>query len=52
MFAGYNEAIPVLLQGVIDHLIQWRLLPENRKPNSCIINFFDEVFLHPTHFWS
>ncbi|XP_057782535.1 RNA demethylase ALKBH10B-like [Salvia miltiorrhiza] len=51
---NYIEPIPVLLQGVIDHLIQWRLLPDNRKPNSCIINFFDEgeysqPFLKPPH---
>ncbi|KAH6821779.1 oxidoreductase [Perilla frutescens var. hirtella] len=51
---SYIEPIPALLQGVIEHLIQWRLLPENRKPNSCIINFFDEgeysqPFLKPPH---
>lgn len=51
----YNdiEPIPPLLENVIDHLVQWRLLP-NRKPNSCIINFFDEgeysqPFLKPPH---
>ncbi|KAL7112820.1 hypothetical protein ACP275_04G025000 [Erythranthe tilingii] len=48
------EPIPALLQGVIEHLVQWRLLPENRRPNSCIINFFDEgeysqPFLKPPH---
>ncbi|KAJ0979658.1 hypothetical protein J5N97_015132 [Dioscorea zingiberensis] len=36
------EPIPQVLQTVIDHLVQWRLIPEGRKPNSCIINFFDE----------
>ncbi|KAM0916225.1 hypothetical protein ACQ4PT_010311 [Festuca glaucescens] len=36
------EAIPVVLQAVIDHLVLWRLIPESRKPNSVIINFFDE----------
>ncbi|XP_041992254.1 RNA demethylase ALKBH10B-like isoform X1 [Salvia splendens] len=51
---NYIEPIPALLEGVIDHLIQWRLLPNNRKPNSCIINFFDEgeysqPFLKPPH---
>ncbi|KAG6431892.1 hypothetical protein SASPL_103463 [Salvia splendens] len=51
---NYIEPIPALLQGVIDHLIQWRLLPDNRKPNSCVINFFDEgeysqPFLKPPH---
>ncbi|GFP97868.1 hypothetical protein PHJA_001930900 [Phtheirospermum japonicum] len=51
---SYIEPIPALLQGVIDHLTQWRLLPENRRPNSCIINFFDEgeysqPFLKPPH---
>ncbi|KAG6435182.1 hypothetical protein SASPL_100052 [Salvia splendens] len=52
--SDYIEPIPALLQGVIDHLIQWRLLPDNRKPNSCVINFFDEgeysqPFLKPPH---
>ncbi|KAJ3687576.1 hypothetical protein LUZ61_016740 [Rhynchospora tenuis] len=36
------EPIPQALQDVIDHLVLWRLIPESRKPNSCIINFFDE----------
>ncbi|KAF3336936.1 2OG-Fe(II) oxygenase superfamily [Carex littledalei] len=36
------EPIPGALQDVIDHLVLWRLIPESRKPNSCIINFFDE----------
>ncbi|RWW63889.1 hypothetical protein BHE74_00028919 [Ensete ventricosum] len=40
---GNIEPIPTALQTVIDHLVQWRLIPESRKPNSCIINFFDEV---------
>ncbi|KAL1558489.1 RNA demethylase ALKBH10B-like isoform X2 [Salvia divinorum] len=52
--SNYIEPIPALLEGVIDHLIQWRLLPNNRRPNSCIINFFDEgeysqPFLKPPH---
>ncbi|KAK6120119.1 hypothetical protein DH2020_046155 [Rehmannia glutinosa] len=51
---GNIEPIPSLLHGVIEHLIQWRLVPENRKPTSCIINFFDEgeysqPFLKPPH---
>ncbi|CAI9785647.1 unnamed protein product [Fraxinus pennsylvanica] len=51
---GNIEPIPALLQGVINHLIQWHLISENRKPNSCIINFFDEgeysqPFLKPPH---
>jgi hypothetical protein len=40
---GHIEAIPLVLQAVIDHLVLWRLIPESRKPNSVIINFFDEV---------
>ncbi|URE28912.1 hypothetical protein MUK42_17631 [Musa troglodytarum] len=40
--SGNIELIPTALQTVIDHLVQWRLIPESRKPNSCIINFFDE----------
>ncbi|CAO2816215.1 unnamed protein product [Amaranthus hypochondriacus] len=48
------EHIPELLQSVIDHLVQWHVLPENRKPNGCIINYFDEgeysqPFLKPPH---
>ncbi|CAN4091475.1 unnamed protein product [Withania somnifera] len=41
---SHNEPITALLQGVIDHLIQWHLISESRRPNSCIINFFDEVY--------
>lgn len=41
--SGNIEPIPALLQGVIDHLIQWHLISDTRRPNSCIINFFDEV---------
>ncbi|KAK9756097.1 hypothetical protein RND81_01G073100 [Saponaria officinalis] len=49
-----NEPIPELIQSVIDHLVQWQVLPENRKPNGCIINYFDEgeysqPFLKPPH---
>lgn len=48
------EPIPPVLQAAIDHLVQWHLLPESRKPNSCIINFFDEdefsqPYLKPPH---
>eukprot|EP00262_Sarcandra_glabra_P018714 TRINITY_DN6809_c0_g1_i1.p1 TRINITY_DN6809_c0_g1~~TRINITY_DN6809_c0_g1_i1.p1 ORF type:complete len:402 (+),score=62.20 TRINITY_DN6809_c0_g1_i1:164-1369(+) len=48
------EPIPSVLQAVIDHLVQWRLIPESRKPNSCIISFFDEgeysqPYLKPPH---
>ncbi|GMI66547.1 AtALKBH10B [Hibiscus trionum] len=48
------EPIPALLQGVIKHLIQWQLIPEYKRPNACIINFFDEgeysqPFLKPPH---
>ncbi|KAL9239213.1 hypothetical protein vseg_013553 [Gypsophila vaccaria] len=49
-----NEPIPELIQSMIDHLVQWQVLPENRKPNGCIINYFDEgeysqPFLKPPH---
>ncbi|XP_060178269.1 RNA demethylase ALKBH10B-like [Lycium barbarum] len=48
------EPIPALLQGVIDHLVQWNLISESRRPNSCIITYFDEgeysqPFLKPPH---
>ncbi|OIW06760.1 hypothetical protein TanjilG_11485 [Lupinus angustifolius] len=48
------EPIPALLERVIDHLIQWQLLPQYKRPNGCIINFFDEgefsqPFLKPPH---
>ncbi|XP_038988648.1 RNA demethylase ALKBH10B-like [Phoenix dactylifera] len=36
------EPIPPILQTAIDHLVQWHVIPENKRPNSCIINFFDE----------
>lgn len=38
----HTEPIPLVLQAVIDHLVLWRLIPESRKPNSVVINFFDE----------
>ncbi|XP_044492951.1 RNA demethylase ALKBH10B-like [Mangifera indica] len=52
--SGNIEPIPALLQSVIDHLVQWQLIPEYKKPNGCIINFFDESeysqpFLKPPH---
>ncbi|VVB03684.1 unnamed protein product [Arabis nemorensis] len=34
--------IPSLVQSVIDQLLQWRLIPEYKRPNGCVINFFDE----------
>ncbi|KAI3829663.1 hypothetical protein L1987_03790 [Smallanthus sonchifolius] len=48
------EPIPSTLEGVIDHLIQFHIISENRRPNSCIISFFDEgefsqPFLKPPH---
>ncbi|KAE8660639.1 Oxidoreductase [Hibiscus syriacus] len=48
------EPIPTLLERVIEHLIQWQLIPEYKKPNGCIVNFFDEgeysqPFLKPPH---
>ncbi|XP_010542876.1 PREDICTED: uncharacterized protein LOC104815949 [Tarenaya hassleriana] len=48
------EPIPPLLQSVIDHLVTWKLIPEYKKPNGCIINFFEEgeysqPFLKPPH---
>uniref|UniRef100_A0A2N9GW97 Fe2OG dioxygenase domain-containing protein n=1 Tax=Fagus sylvatica TaxID=28930 RepID=A0A2N9GW97_FAGSY len=51
---GNIEPIPALLQGVIDHLLQWQLIPEYKRPNGCIINFFEEgeysqPFLKPPH---
>lgn len=49
--AGYIEPIPALIQSVIDHLSQWYLIREQEKPNSCIINFFDEVCSTSLHFF-
>ncbi|MFS7930856.1 putative alpha-ketoglutarate-dependent dioxygenase AlkB-like superfamily [Helianthus anomalus] len=51
---GQIEPIPAPLEDVIDHLIQFHLISENRRPNSCIISFFDEgefsqPFLKPPH---
>ncbi|WCJ21482.1 oxidoreductase 2OG-Fe(II) oxygenase family protein [Euphorbia peplus] len=39
---SHIKPIPVLLESVIDHLIQWHLIPEYKRPNGCIIHFFDE----------
>ncbi|KAG6575886.1 RNA demethylase ALKBH10B, partial [Cucurbita argyrosperma subsp. sororia] len=36
------EPIPPLLVAVIDHLIQWQLIPEYKRPNGCLVNFFEE----------
>lgn len=47
LFSDNIEPIPGLLQRVIDHLIQWQLLPEYKRPNGCIINFFEEVNIAP-----
>ncbi|KAI6695628.1 hypothetical protein NL676_023338 [Syzygium grande] len=52
--AGNTQPIPALLERVIDHLVEWQLIPVYKKPNSCIINFFDEEeysqpFLKPPH---
>jgi alkylated DNA repair protein alkB family protein 5 len=48
------EPIPAILQSVIDHFIQWKLIPEYKRPNGCIISFFEEgeysqPFLKPPH---
>ncbi|CAM8894451.1 unnamed protein product [Rhodiola kirilowii] len=50
---NHIEQVPQLLENVIDHLVQWRLIP-SRRPNSCVINFFDEgeysqPYLKPPH---
>ncbi|XP_019058492.1 PREDICTED: uncharacterized protein LOC104817542 [Tarenaya hassleriana] len=36
------EPIPALLQSMIDHLVEWRVISEYKRPNGCVINFFDE----------
>lgn len=48
------EPIPSLLEDIIEHLVQWHLISESRRPNSCIISFFDEdeysqPYLKPPH---
>ncbi|XP_074356886.1 RNA demethylase ALKBH10B-like [Apium graveolens] len=53
-FKSHIEPIPETLHALIDHLVQWQLIPENRKPNNCVINFFDEgefsqPFMKPPH---
>ena len=45
MLTGNIEPIPPLLVTVIDHLIQWQLIPEYKRPNGCLVNFFEEVLL-------
>ncbi|KAL9674821.1 hypothetical protein QQ045_003020 [Rhodiola kirilowii] len=46
---SHIDKVPMLLQNVIDHLVQWRLIP-SRRPNSCVINFFDEgEYSQPYH---
>ncbi|GKC58519.1 putative oxidoreductase, 2OG-Fe(II) oxygenase family protein, partial [Tanacetum coccineum] len=51
---SHIEPIPAPLEGVINHLIKYHFISENRRPNSCIISFFDEgeysqPFLKPPH---
>ncbi|KAB2600775.1 hypothetical protein D8674_004971 [Pyrus ussuriensis x Pyrus communis] len=46
--------IPALLEDVIDHFVLWQLIPEYKRPNGCMINFFEEgeysqPFLKPPH---
>ncbi|KAL4572073.1 hypothetical protein LXL04_018842 [Taraxacum kok-saghyz] len=48
------EPIPAPLENIIDNLIHCHLISENRRPNSCIVSFFDEgefsqPFLKPPH---
>ncbi|XP_006850838.2 uncharacterized protein LOC18440637 isoform X1 [Amborella trichopoda] len=49
------EPIPASLHAVIDHLVQWNLIPETARPNCCVINYFNEgdfsqPYLKPPHF--
>ncbi|KAL7587154.1 RNA demethylase ALKBH10B [Lactuca sativa] len=51
---SHMEPIPAPLENIIDNLIQCHLISENRRPNSCIVSFFDEgefsqPFLKPPH---
>ncbi|CAN6481881.1 unnamed protein product [Victoria cruziana] len=51
---SHVEPIPTAFQAAIDRLVHWHLIPESRKPNCCIINFFDEgecsqPYLRPPH---
>ncbi|XP_031496079.1 RNA demethylase ALKBH10B-like [Nymphaea colorata] len=51
---SYVEPIPTAFEAAIDRLVHWHLIPESRKPNCCIINFFDEgecsqPYLRPPH---
>ncbi|MFS8017801.1 putative alpha-ketoglutarate-dependent dioxygenase AlkB-like superfamily [Helianthus anomalus] len=46
--------IPTPLEDVIDHVIHFHLISENKRPNSCVISFFVEEefsqpFLKPPH---
>ncbi|KAF5763359.1 putative alpha-ketoglutarate-dependent dioxygenase AlkB-like superfamily [Helianthus annuus] len=44
---GQIEPIPAPLEDVIDHVIHFHLISENKRPNSCVISFFDEEFSQP-----
>lgn len=53
--ASSIEPISQILLSVIDHLTLWRLIPEIKRPNSCLINFLDEdehsqPYFKPPHF--
>lgn len=49
------EPIPTDLEAIIDRMLRWNLISGNRRPDSCIINFFNEgdysqPHMHPYHF--
>lgn len=49
------EPIPTILEDIIDRMLRWNLISRNRRPDSCIINFFNEgdysqPHMHPYHF--
>lgn len=50
VFVGNIGPIPALLQDVVDHFVLWQLIPEYKRPNGCIINFFEEVFYVLLHY--
>lgn len=43
------EPLPPLLRGLIERLVSWGILPEDKKPDSAIINIYEAGMCIPPH---
>lgn len=37
------DPLPPIIQSIIKRLINWGVMPESCRPDSCIVNIYDEV---------